>query len=242
MALEKFWTERVPEKVYTCLHSLGTVIHQEDLSLLVQKYLYYHLNPLSTTPPHQLLHRDCPSTGNRVSQIHTYKSAMSIFSAPGNQCGPGGMFHEVVQAVSCWGMGEIPGPRYDCVYVTMRGTPGIGMHDLQVARVYLFFSFRYGSETHACVLVHWYKLWHDEPDHDNGMHIMQPESTSGQRNMSVISVDSIVCAAHLLPIFNNSHLDHSFNYTQSLDIFKVFYVNHFIDPRAYELVMSPLVQ
>ena len=108
--------------------------------------------------------------------------------------------------------------------------------------MFVTFSFEYGSETHACALVHWYKLWHNEPDHDNGMYIVQPESNSGQQNMSVINVDSIICAAHLLPIFDDSHLDHSFNYTHSLDMFKAFYVNHFIDPHAYELVISSLAQ
>jgi hypothetical protein len=148
------------------------------------------------------------------------------------------MFHEVIRAVSHWGMGEIPGPRYDCVYVAKHDTPDIGMCNLQVARVYLFFSFNHGLQNHSCALIHWYRLWHDEPDCDNGMYIVQPEVTSGQRNMSVISVDRIIRAAHLLPIFDDSYLDHSLNYTHSLNVFKAFYVNHFIDPHAYELVMA----
>ena len=146
------------------------------------------------------------------------------------------MFHEVIQAVSHWGMGEVPGPRYDCVYVEKHKTPAAGFHNLQVARVRSFFSFNYGPETHSCALVHWYGLWRNEPDHNNSMYIMQPEYISGQRNMSVISTDSIVRAAHLLPIFDNTLLDHSFNYTKTLDTFRVFYVNHFTDPHAYELV------
>ena len=194
------------------------------------------------TPHHQLSHHEYPPAGNHISHIRTYKSATSIFYAPSNQCGPGGMFHEVVRAVPNWGMGEIPGPRYDCVYVARHDAPGIGMHGLQVARVHSFFSFEYGSETHACALVHWYRLWRDEPDRDYGMYIVQPASNSGRRYMSVISADLIIRAAHLLPIFDDSHLDHSFNYTHSLDMFKAFYVNHFIDPHAYELVMSSSTQ
>ena len=54
--------------------------------------------------------------------------------------------------------------------------------------------------------------------------------------MAVISMDPIIRAAHLLPIFDETHLAHLLNYTHSLDIFKVFYVNHLIDPHAYELV------
>jgi len=147
------------------------------------------------------------------------------------------MFHEVIRAVSYWGMGEIPGPRYDCVYVVKHGTPGTGMCNLRVARIRSFFSFEYGSETHCCALVHWYKLWRDEPDDDNRMYIVQPDIISGYRNMAVITVDSIIRAAHLLPIFDETRLDHSLNYTHSLDVFKAFYVNHLVDPHAYELVV-----
>jgi len=39
-------------------------------------------------------------------------------------------------------------------------------------------------------------------------------------------------------VFDNSSLDHSLNYTRSLDVFKAFYVNHFIDPHTYKLVMA----
>ena len=46
--------------------------------------------------------------------------------------------------------------------------------------------------------------------------------TDPNRNMAVIPIDSIVHGAHLLPIFNETPLDCLFNYTHSLDIFKVF--------------------
>ena len=134
-------------------------------------------------------------------------------------------------------MGEIPGPWYDCVYVAKHGTPGTSMHNLQVARIRSFFSFEYGLETHCCALVHWYRLWCDEPDPDNGIYIIQPDIVGSRQNMAVIPIDSIVCGAHLLPIFDKTPLDHLFNYTHSLDIFKVFYVNHLIDPHTYELIV-----
>lgn len=228
--------ESVIDKPYPSFHSLGTAASQHDLTTLVRKYLYYHSNPSSTIPPHQLSLDECPTALNQVSFIRTYNSATSLFYAPSNQCGPGGMFREVVRAVRHWGMGEIPGPRYDCVYVARRETTGIHMHNLQVARVHCFFSFQRGSENHSCALVHWYKLWRSEPDRDNGMYIVQPDFVNGCRNMAVISVDSIVRAAHLLPIFDDTRLDHSWNYTHSLNLFKAFYLNHFIDPHAYELI------
>jgi hypothetical protein len=229
--------ESVLDKVHPSLHSLGVTLWQEDLTTLVRKYLYYYHHPSSATPPHQLSPHKCPITSNHVSRIRTYNSATSFFYAPSNQCGPGGMFCEVIWAVSHWGMGEIPGPRYDCIYVANCNTPGTGMCNLRVARVRSFFAFEYGSETHCCALVHWYKLWRNEPDPDNGMYIVQPDIIGGRRNMAVISVDPIIHASHLLPIFDDTPLDHSLNYTQSLDVFKAFYVNHLVDPHAYELIV-----
>ena len=230
-------TEHDVDKVHPSLCSLGVILLQEDLPTLVRKYLYYRRHPSSTIRPHQLLPHECPTTGSRVSRVQTYNTATSLFYAPSNRCGSGGMFREVIRAVNYWGMGEIPGPRYDCAYVAKHGTPGAGMCNLQVARIRSFFSFEYELETHCCALVHWYRLWREDPDPDNGMYIIQPDMVGGYRNMAVISVDSIIRAAHLLPIFDETRLDHSLNYTHSLDVFKAFYVNHFIDPHAYELVV-----
>jgi hypothetical protein len=139
------------------------------------------------------------------------------------------MFHEVIRATKYWGRGEIPGPRYDCVYVVERGVS-------RIARVRSFFSFEYKGNTHCCALIHWYRLWRDEPDPDNGMYIVMPEYAHGYRCMSIVDVRSIIRAAHLLPIFDDTPLPYTLNYTHSLDVFRSFYVNHYIDPHAYELV------
>ena len=230
-------TEWVIDSVHPSLYSFGIAVRQEDLPILIRKYLHYCQYPSSMTHPHQLSLHECPIVSSRIFQIQTYNSATSVFYAPSNQCGPGGMFHEVIRAVNYWGMGEIPGPQYDCVYVARHGTPGTGMCNLQVAHVHSFFSFEYGSETHCCTLVHRYKLWQDEPDHNNGMYIVQPDVVHGHQNMAIIGVDSIIRAIHLLPVFDETCLDHSLNYTHSLDIFKAFYVNHLVNSHAYELVV-----
>jgi len=56
-------------------------------------------------------------------------------------------------------------------------------------------------------------------------------------NVSVIHVDSIFRAAHLLPIFDTNPLPRTLNYTLTLDSFRGFYVNNYIDYHAYETVL-----
>lgn len=111
------------------------------------------------------------------------------------------------------------------------------MSGLLVARVLLFFSFDFHDEPHKCALVHWFSVFGDEPDPDNGMWIVTPDYEGNARNISVISVDSIFRAAHLMPIFGPEFMDRDVNYTETLDLFHGFYVNKHIDYHAYETVV-----
>ena len=53
--------------------------------------------------------------------------------------------------------------------------------------------------------------------------------------MSVIHVDSIVRAAHLLPVFKNETLiPREINFTNTLNVFKAFYLNKYIDYHSFE--------
>ena len=77
------------------------------------------------------------------------------------------------------------------------------MRGLEVARVHLFFSFEVGDDLFSCALIHQFCKTFDDPDPDNGMWIVEPDlDCDGYRVMSVVHVDSIVRAAHLLPVFH----------------------------------------
>lgn len=55
--------------------------------------------------------------------------------------------------------------------------------------------------------------------------------------MSVIHLDSVVHAAHLLPIFTgNVAVPREINFSHTLNIYTVFYVNKYIDYHAFETV------
>jgi hypothetical protein len=77
------------------------------------------------------------------------------------------------------------------------------------------------------------------PDPDNGMWVMTrtPDHFGSAPSLSVIHIDSIFCAVHLLPIFDTTPVPRALNYTQSLNSFKGFYVNNYIDYHAYETVL-----
>jgi len=110
------------------------------------------------------------------------------------------------------------------------------MSGLLVARVHLFFRFSHNNTDYPCALVHWYST-SDGPDPTTGLWVVKPESIHrGARHMSVIHLDSIIRAAHLLPRFpSDAPVYREINYMNVLDLYKSFYVNKFIDHHAFEI-------
>ena len=111
------------------------------------------------------------------------------------------------------------------------------MSGLLIARVLLLFSFTFNDELHQCALIHWFSISGDQPDPDNGMWVVTPDYIGRARSLSVIHIDSIFRAAHLLPIFDSTSLPRTLNYTKALDSFCGFYVNKYIDYHAYETAL-----
>lgn len=110
-----------------------------------------------------------------------------------------------------------------------------GMRGVDVARVHLFFSFELAEEVFSCALIHEYCKTFDDPDPDNGMWIVEPDlNRDGYRVMSVVHVDSIIRAAHLLPVFGDSPVPREINFAHTLNIYTAFYVNKYIDYHAFE--------
>jgi hypothetical protein len=110
------------------------------------------------------------------------------------------------------------------------------MHGLLVARVRLFFTFCHEDIIYPCALVEWFSLFGDQPDINTGMWVVEPERTSnGRRLASVIHLDTISRGAHLLPVFDdNTPVPTSLHFSETLDSFRAFYVNKYIDHHAFE--------
>ena len=150
------------------------------------------------------------------------------------------MYREVICSLLWWTKGDTPAPRRDSIFVD-GGEPGApGMWGLLVACVYLFFKFSYANTEYPCALVHWYTTVSARPDDSTGLWVVKPKYNNirGQsyRNMGVIHLDSVIRGAHLLPRFpSNTQVYRELNYTQTLDVYRSFYVNKYIDHHSFEI-------
>ena len=110
---------------------------------------------------------------------------------------------------------------------------------MDIARIYCFFSFTHtNAQIFPCALVHWFDRVEDEADGLTGMWMVSPSFLEdGSHNLSVVHVDSIIRAAHPLPIFGDEPVPAHVTFHNSLDIYQGFYVNHSADHHAFELAL-----
>ena len=106
-----------------------------------------------------------------------------------------------------------------------------------VARIVLFISFTYEYVKHPCALVEWFSTDGDAPDPITGMWVVRPEIIDGERVMGIVHVDSIVRACHLFPVCGNTPIPLGFHFSDTLDAFKAYYVNQYIDFHMHEMVL-----
>ncbi|KAG1814299.1 uncharacterized protein BJ212DRAFT_1447590 [Suillus subaureus] len=177
--------------------------------------------------------------------IKVFGSAVSTFFALSDPSGIGGMRHEHIHSVPSSANQGVPVQTvqtctrcYDTVFVNTGSEDGI--HGMEVVHVLCFFSFHYGCdlETFPCALVHWFKLVSDEPNPGNGMWMVKPSFLDLELNtqeLSIIHVDTIVCAAHLLPIFGEEFVPEKATFHETLDTYCGFYVNKFADHHSFEI-------
>ena len=67
------------------------------------------------------------------------------------------------------------------------------------------------------------------------MWIVEPDIVDGKPQTVVIHLDTILCLAHLLPIYCDKPAPRDVEYTDSLDAFFKFYVSKFADHHAFEI-------
>ncbi|KAL6307403.1 hypothetical protein BKA93DRAFT_816022 [Sparassis latifolia] len=127
-------------------------------------------------------------------------------------------------------------PCFDCALVN-RDPNLTGMLSINVVRIRLFFSFKHAGHRYPCALIYWFQHVGDQPDEDTGMWIVRPETDEqGAPVISVIHVDSIICAAHLIPVYGDGRVSRDITDKNSLDAFRAFYVNKFADHHTFEIL------
>jgi hypothetical protein len=162
-------------------------------------------------------------------KITPYTSAVATFHAPSDISGLCGMRRERIRATKSWRNG--PG-RYDTIFVNTDPSTE-GMRGLEVAQVQLFFSFSHDGVEYPCALVRWFSRVGDLPDDCTGMWVV--ERDDAECPPSIIHLDSVVRAAHLLPVFGPGRVSRTLSFTDTLDTFTRFYVNKFADHHAFEI-------
>ncbi len=65
--------------------------------------------------------------------------------------------------------------------------------------------------------------------------MVRPDTTGNTRDRTVVHLDSFLRAAHLIPVFDNRPIPLGFRFTYSLDSFKAYFVNKYIDHHANEI-------
>ncbi|KLO09228.1 hypothetical protein SCHPADRAFT_834269 [Schizopora paradoxa] len=177
------------------------------------------------------------------ANVNVVASATAIFFAPSDICGIGGMRKEIIRVTPSWRGGPA---RYDCVFV--QTNPDLpGFRGLTVGRALLLFSFKHDGQEHSCALVHWFEREANSaaPHVDTGMWVVKPEYQrvrAGARQpqtrvpaLEIISVDSILRAAHLIPAYGNEFISLEINYSNVLSKFDRYFVNKYADHHAYEI-------
>ncbi|KAG2032240.1 hypothetical protein BDR03DRAFT_936086 [Suillus americanus] len=187
--------------------------------------------------------RDCPSYTGPIKIFH---SAAATFITPSDPSGITGMHREHIRIVPLWRKGPA---RFDCAFVNTDNRHD-GMLSMDVVRIFCFFSFTFtNSHTYPCALVQWFHRITEERDELTGMWMVAPSfNEDGSHDLSIIHIDSIMCSAHLLPIFGTQLIPHGLRFYDSLDliphglrfydsldVYRGFYVNRFTDHHAFEL-------
>ncbi|KAJ7830779.1 hypothetical protein B0H13DRAFT_2240600 [Mycena leptocephala] len=134
------------------------------------------------------------------------------------------MYRERIRAVRPWRGGAA---RRDCIFVE-HDPAQPGFRWLYAARVMAFMSFTASGIIYPCALVTWFSAIGYEP--------LEPDlDANGEREMSIIHLDTILRAAHLLPVHGDDPVPRHFKHTRSLDLFAAFYVNKYADHHSHEI-------
>lgn len=186
------------------------------------------------------LHSDAYSCDSETSSggidisenpISVYHSAIATFYAPSDSSGIRGMRRERIRSTPAW---RKHGPRRDCAFA-VENQQERGFRGMSVVRIKLFFSFTHDGIDYPCALVEWFKKVGRSPDIETGMWIVEPELKGRARLTTIIHLDTLLRGAHLIPVYGGAHIPVGFRYIHSLDAFKSFHVNKYVDHHANEI-------
>ncbi|KAG2054280.1 hypothetical protein BDR06DRAFT_1050585 [Suillus hirtellus] len=183
---------------------------------LLQHFLFGQLNHNDSCDPSKVPLPYCPQFDNKIS---VFNSACLRFFVPSDLSGIGGMCHEYIRACPIW---RNKHPQFDCVFVNTN--PGLdGMRGMD-------------QKLYSCAVVRWFDTIGDSPNKDTGMWVVQPaHDNNNMPHISVIHIDSIYHATHLIPVYGTQVISVQHHHHQTYDIFHHFYVNKYADHHSFEI-------
>jgi hypothetical protein len=214
------------------LHNLADYIGEPKLLEYVRRFLYDQVYPDADVCGMDASLEACPRVPPFL-QVKVFHSASATYHAPSDLSGIGGMHREWIRATPSWKNGT---SRYDCVFIGK--DPEVdGFAGLYVARVRLFISFTVQDEVnYRCALVEWFSAYGDSPCEETGLWRVVPDRDArGRPIVSLIHIDTILRGAHLIGVAGHQMLPKTLTYDHSLDAFRCFYVNKYIDYHAHEI-------
>ncbi|KAI1783349.1 hypothetical protein LXA43DRAFT_903775 [Ganoderma leucocontextum] len=212
-------------------YSVSSTLDEPSLSSHFRRFLHDQLFPEYELAIDRELD-DCPEL-SLCTRIGIFTSACAIFYAPSEAAGPGGMHQEFIRCSPRWYSDR---PWCDTVFV--QTNPDLpGMLGMAIARIRGLFSFVYDDMRYDCAFVDWFELDGDEPDPVTGMWIVKPEVHQRERVRSIIPINSIIRACHLIGVYGRSSIPVDFHFADSLVAFKRYYVNWFADYHVHETVI-----
>ncbi|KAG2035411.1 hypothetical protein BDR03DRAFT_934906 [Suillus americanus] len=221
--------QRLKRKHARTIANLSTELGIPHLYTLLRRFLFEQANPDDQRAPSDIPLARCPQFDGK---IQVFNSASSMFYAPSDRSGIGGMRREHICACPVW---RNKAPRYDCVFVNMDADVE-GMGGMEVARIMYFFSYTFEGILYPCAVVRWFDKASDGPDEHTGMWIVKPSfDTDNSPFVGIIHIDSIYRAAHLVPIYGTQFISRDLKHYDSYDAFQAFYVNKFADHHAFEI-------
>ena len=208
---------------------IAAEIEQPDFPNLIQHFIYKEQHSDDTSNDSSDSESALPTFYGKIT---VFPSAVATFHAPSDISGIGGMCHEQIRAVKVWRKGPA---HYDTIFVNTDPFKE-GMQGLEITHMRLFFSFSHDGVYYPSALVHWFSHVGDLPDEHMGMWVVEPDvlDNSGPF-MSIIHLDTILQASHLLPVFGQGRVLKTLQFTDTLDTFTRFYVNKYIDHHAFEI-------
>lgn len=195
---------------------------------MIRRFLYDQLYPDSWIPSSALSVSAYPQFNGKISIFY---NATATFHAPSDISNVAGMRREYIRATPSW---RNKTSRYDTAFINTN--PDLeGMRGLEVARILTFFSFVHERKTYPCALIHWFSRVGTGPDENTGLWTVEPDlDGNGKPHVTIIHIETIFRATHLLPVYRTArYIRRSLKMDETLDSFREFYVNKFIDYHAF---------